>query len=110
MNRSRWLVGLLLLVVGALGLAAGCGSGGSDAEPQPTTARAERDEREQMEPVETEQGTGAVAESDDGEGGEQEGAAARRVADERRAGLMVARNVVGDPDAPVVIVEYSDFQ
>ncbi len=27
-----------------------------------------------------------------------------------RAGLPFARNVVGDPDAPVLLVEYSDFQ
>ena len=27
-----------------------------------------------------------------------------------REGLSFARNVVGDPDAPVLIVEYSDFQ
>ena len=27
-----------------------------------------------------------------------------------RAGLPFARNIVGDPEAPVLIVEYSDFQ
>ena len=27
-----------------------------------------------------------------------------------RQGLPFARNVVGEPDAPVLIVEYSDFQ
>ena len=27
-----------------------------------------------------------------------------------REGLPFARNVVGDPEAPVLIVEYSDFQ
>ena len=29
---------------------------------------------------------------------------------EHRAGLMVERNVLGDPAAPVLIVEYGDFQ
>ena len=33
-----------------------------------------------------------------------------RNAGEHRIGLPTSRNVVGDPDAPVVIVEYSDFQ
>ena len=27
----------------------------------------------------------------------------------RRAGLMANRNVIGDPDAPILITEYSDF-
>ena len=28
----------------------------------------------------------------------------------RRAGTLALRNSVGDPDADIVIVEYSDFQ
>lgn len=43
--------------------------------------------------------------------GEQQAAVSAGVIDfGHRQGLPFARNVVGDPNAPVVIVEYSDFQ
>ena len=31
------------------------------------------------------------------------------IAEGRRAGLLADRNVLGDPDAPVLILDYSDF-
>ena len=40
----------------------------------------------------------------------QHGAAAGVIDFGHRQGLPFTRNVVGDPDAPVLIVEYSDFQ
>ena len=36
--------------------------------------------------------------------------AERRSDGEHRRGLPISRNVIGDPQAPVLIVEYSDFQ
>ena len=87
-------LGVLLVTVLALALGASCGSG-ETPEPQPTetTARAER--------------TQSVSQQ------EQQTTAAERAepaANDPRAGLLVSRNVVGDPEAPVLIVEYSDFQ
>lgn len=76
---------LLLAVVAALALAASCGGEAGEPQPTPGSTRAERAETV----------------------GEQQ--AEETVAD-RRAGVASMRNVVGDPDAPVLIVEYSDFQ
>lgn len=46
----------------------------------------------------------------EGEGGEEEEAMVGMIIESgHRAGLIAHRNVVGDPDAPIVITEYSDF-
>lgn len=87
-------LGVLVVAALALALAASCGSG-ETPEPQPTesSSRAER--------------TQSVAQQ------EQQTVAAEQdapAANDPRAGLMISRNVVGDPEAPVLIVEYSDFQ
>ena len=79
---------LLLAAMLTLGLAAACGSDSPTPEPTPSASRADR-EAEQTQQQEM------VAEV------EEAG---------RRAGVAMARNVVGDPEAPVLIVEYSDFQ
>ena len=87
-------LGVLLAAALALALGASCGSGEAP-EPQPTetTARAERTQsvsQQAQQTTATERGEPA--------------------ANDPRAGLLVSRNVVGDPEAPVLIVEYSDFQ
>ena len=84
---TRWI---LPLMIGAL--LAACGSGGS---PDTGTVRSERDARDasimQQERLHLAPAAGVI---DFG----------------HREGLPFTRNVLGDPDAPVLIVEYSDFQ
>lgn len=71
---------IALIIVG--GLAIACGSDSDGVDPAATgTPKGERAER--VEP---------------------------RADGSHREGLPISRNVVGDPDAPVLIVEYSDFQ
>ena len=87
-------LGVLLAVALVVALGASCGSG-ETPEPQPTetSTRAERTQSASQQ--------------------EQQTAATERTepaANDPRAGLLVSRNVVGDPEAPVLIVEYSDFQ
>lgn len=96
LRRLRRL-GLLLAAALVLALGASCGSG-ETPEPQPTetSSRAERTQSVAQQAQQAEQT--AAAERDE------------PAADDPRAGLLVSRNVVGDPEAPVLIVEYSDFQ
>lgn len=92
--RMRGL-GLAAAVLLALVVGASCGSGGDPVEPQPTptSTRAERAEtvEQQAAQEQVEETVAAVGEN-------------------WRAVAPMARNVVGDPEAPVLIVEYSDFQ
>ena len=71
-------------------------------EPQ-TTVEVDEAEAVQEEPSQsdepTAQETQDIAVSDDGE-----------IDFGHRIGLPFVRNSFGDPDAPVVIIEYSDFQ
>ena len=122
MGRYRWLVVLAL----GMGMAvAACGSGGGpvDQDGQPVSTETPRSERAEREATIMEQQAQQVAgqtaqdepvpdtpiESAAGEV-EDEAAASGVIDFGHREGLPFARNVVGDPDAPVVIVEYSDFQ
>ena len=63
------------------------------------------DEAEQSEQVPDQVGDG---EQEVG-GGEQEAMVAQIIESGHRAGLIANRNSVGDPDALIVITEYSDF-
>ena len=94
-GRAGWL-GLLAAALLALVVGASCGSGGSvEPQPTPTSTRSER--------VEQQAARGQAAQ----EQAEETVAAA---AENWRAVVPMTRNVVGDPEAPVLIVEYSDFQ
>ena len=120
-----WLVCSLVLGV----LLGACGSGGAgdqDGEAVATgTPRSERADRQatimqQQESRTAEQVSDQVAQgeaagdvaaqSGDGEAQDLEMVAAGEIDFGHRKGLPFNRNVVGDPDAPVLIVEYSDFQ
>ena len=122
----RWLIcAFAALALGAL--LAACGSGGApgDDQAQPVsteTPRSERVEREasimqqqQQAPEasgETEEASADTTEEED-EIPASSAAMVEQVGEidfGHRKGLPFNRNVVGDPDAPVVIVEYSDFQ
>lgn len=132
----RHYVGLLALLVVAGLLTAACGSGGAaderDIEPlSRETPRSERAERQAtiMQQQELQQEELQQAELQRAELQEAQAAAESEQVDVQsdeapdqvvteygeidfghRKGLPFLRNVVGDPDAPVVIVEYSDFQ
>ena len=98
---------LILIAVATLAFAASCGSGESpEPEPTPTTARAEREGVEQQD---VEQQITAQS-ADQGEGDADGVMVAGVLEHTRRAGTLAFRNSVGDPDAAIVIVEYSDFQ
>ena len=124
MRFALWLLACGL----ALGvLLSACGSGERDAEGEQSgltgTVRSERAEREasimQQEEAQQEQ-TAAESErvpeqvGDGAQGGAEQvdaGVEQGGVIDfGHREGLPFTRNVVGDPEAPVLIVEYSDFQ
>lgn len=115
MGRVVWLA---VLAVG-LSLVVACGSGGGpadqDAEPASTeTPRSERAEREATI-MQQQQAQQAEAQVEQAEvpSAEEPIAGVNEVGEidfGHREGLPYLRNSVGDPDAPVVIVEYSDFQ
>ncbi|MXV80565.1 MAG: hypothetical protein F4X58_08410 [Chloroflexi bacterium] len=94
---------ILATVIAGCGLLlSACGSGDGDADEDVSTGtvRSERADRE-ASIMQQEQGADQPAEA---------GADSGVIAFGHREGLPFARNVVGDPDAPVLIVEYSDFQ
>ncbi|MDE2966905.1 MAG: hypothetical protein OXS30_05390 [Chloroflexota bacterium] len=100
MRRALWPV---LLIAGLGLLLSACGSGGApddgDDDASTGTVRSERAEREAS--IMQQQGQVEVSDAAEGDGVIDFG---------HREGLPYTRNVVGDPDAPVLIVEYSDFQ
>lgn len=94
---------VLATLLAGIGLVvSACGSGGEQADEDVSTGtvRSERTDRE-ASIMQQEQGADNPAEA-----GEESGV----IAFGHREGLPFARNVVGDPEAPVLIVEYSDFQ
>ena len=134
-RRSTWLWALAALAVGVGLLVSACGSGGESADQSGEstatgTERSERAERQasimqqQVQQVQQVQQSQTTAETDNAsetEQAEQVDVSSDEAPDQRatelgeidfghREGLPFIRNVVGDPEAPVVIVEYSDFQ
>ena len=115
MRRVAWLTVMALAFV-----LAACGPAGppvsEDGQPLSTeTPRSERTERDATEIQEqrAEQPAEAQVEQIDAPPEETHIAGATAVGEidfGHREGLPYLRNSVGDPDAPVVIVEYSDFQ
>ena len=99
-RRAGWL-GLAAAALLALMLGASCGSGGS-VEPQPTPTST-RSERVEQQTAQQQAARGQAAQ-------EQVEETVAAAAENWRAVAPMARNVVGDPEAPVLIVEYSDFQ
>ncbi len=125
MGRFVWLAALVL----GLGLvAAACGTGGAPVDQQgepvstetPRSERAEREatimqqqqSQEQMQQLMQQQDEAQVEQAE-APSEEAPIAGVTEVGEidfGHRQGLPYLRNSVGDPDAPVVIVEYSDFQ
>ena len=95
---------LCLLAIAAVAavLIAACGSGGA-----PSTGDTPRSERQYRQASIMQQQDAAVAQS---HGAGLEFDIPAEITFGHREGLPFTRNVVGDPDAPVLIVEYSDFQ
>ncbi len=114
--KLAWWVLALILGLGLLLTA--CGSGGEsddqDSEQDSTgTVRSERSDRQAS--IMQQQGQVAAeaerAADQVGDGEQVAGVTEVGAIDfGHRVGLPFLRNSVGDPDAPVVIVEYSDFQ
>lgn len=102
-SQAMKLTLILATVIAGCGLLlSACGSGDGDADEDVSTGtvRSERTDRE-ASIMQQEQVAAQPAEA-----GEESGV----IAFGHREGLPFARNVVGDPEAPVLIVEYSDFQ
>jgi hypothetical protein len=98
-----------VLIVGIGMVFAACGSDGQPSEDDAYTGtvRSEREAREasvmkqqQSEPIQDQSQVQAEANNE----------SAGLIDFGHREGLPFFRNSVGDPEAPVVIVEYSDFQ
>ena len=98
---------LVAMVLGFGLLVSACGSGGEpgrqDAESATGTERSERTERQ----------ASIMQQQVDDSSEEKPELAATELGEidfGHREGLPFIRNVIGDPEAPVLIIEYSDFQ
>lgn len=125
MNRvnNRALIFALALLTA---LAAACGTGQRADDPQPTVSREARADRPSRLPAETPpaEQEQAVAVEQDAEPEEEAVEAQAELVEEEeqpayvagtiqsgwRAGVRADRNVLGDPDAEIVITEWSDYQ
>lgn len=97
-------LGAAALIVGMALAVSACGSGGQQADDDEYTGTVRSDRQERDASVMQQQDAGV----DSGIG---DGVEATGVIDfGHREGLAFLRNSVGDPEAPVLIVEYSDFQ
>ena len=98
-------LGAAALIVGMALVAAACGSGGQQADDDEYTGTV-RSNRQEREASVMQQQQDAGVDSGIGDGVEATGV----IDFGHREGLAFLRNSVGDPEAPVLIVEYSDFQ
>ena len=80
-------------------------------EPAPDVPQGEDQGEEQDEEQDEETSApGETADGDsDGDGSDEPAVALYRIPDGRRAGVVAQRNIIGDPDAPVLIRDVSDF-
>jgi len=105
----------LTLAAAALLAVAGCVSEQAADDPQPTVAREDRGEREstvavpQPAPAQAETPVAAVVDETEDET-EAAVAVAGTIQSGWRAGVPADRNVLGNPDAEIVITEWSDYQ
>ncbi len=101
-------------IVGTLGLLLGaCGSGGQDerqAQSADETVRSERQYRQASVLQQQDAEQPAQMNQADQVEVEQEIAIPSEIDFGHREGLPFTRNIVGDPEAPVLVIEYSDFQ
>ena len=118
-------LGLLACVLGLALLLSACGSGGGAQQQhgQPLSTETPRSERaprqatimqqqhqEQVPAAADQPAQSEQLDPSSEEPPQQESIVASRIDFGHRKGLAFNRNVIGDPDAPVLIVEYSDFQ
>ena len=109
----------LTLAAVALAAVAGCVSEQAADDPQPTVAREDRGEREstvaapQPDPAQADgqaEAPAAAAVDQTEEEAEASVAVAGTIQSGWRAGVPADRNVLGNPDAQIVITEWSDYQ
>ncbi len=122
MSATRtWVLGLAVAGVLAALSASACGSQGDGEQPeQPVSYQAgatettERPDRQSTvaagQPDQAEQAEQSTIDSEQADAEPEDDGAVREVLRRHREGLQANRNVVGDPNAPITIVEYSDFQ
>jgi len=110
---STTRLALVLIALAALAFGASCSDGEREPQSTPSAARAERGGDGAERAVQQAEQPQPAAQGERGADSAQAPAAADAAAvisEGRRAGLTALRNVVGDPEAPVLVVEYSDFQ
>lgn len=114
-NPGRAAIAVLAAVL-AVALLSACGSPGDDGQSATSyeagqTETTERPDRQSsIAAQEQDQAGQTTAESEPTEAEPDDDGAVVEVLRRHRTGLQADRNIVGDPDAPITIVEYSDFQ
>jgi protein-disulfide isomerase len=109
---GRAIIAVLAAVL-TVALLGACGSPDDDGQPATSyeagqTETTERPDRQSS--IRAQEAEQTTAESEQTDADPDDDGAVVEVLSRHRAGLQANRNIVGDPDAPITIVEYSDFQ
>lgn len=117
-SRLRLVFGAVALLI-AIAIVGACGSQGAEQQDQPATSyeagETETTERpDRQSSVQTaqqaEEAEQPTVDTQETEADPEPDGAPVEVLRRHREGLTAERNVIGDPDAPILVVEYSDFQ
>ena len=116
---NRWLRSTLITATATVDLdrfspaapepAADSDSPAVSQAPDPVSDEPQGEEQDEGQDEETSAPGETAAADDDGDDSEEPAVALYRIPDGRRAGAVAQRNVIGDPDAPVLIRDVSDF-
>ena len=112
-NLSRAAIAVLA-AVSAAALLSACGSSGDDEQDSATSYQAgateTSDRPDRQSSVVASQQDSTVDDETETEAEPDDAALGTEVLSRHREGLPGNRNVIGDPDAPITIIEYGDFQ
>ena len=114
-NPGRAIIALLAAVL-TVALLGACGSPDDDGQSATSyeagqTETTDRPDRQSSIPAQQQDQAGqTTAQSEQTDADPDDDGAVVEVLKRHRTGLQANRNIVGDPDAPITIVEYSDFQ
>ncbi len=110
MGRTWRLVWLMGLALGAA-VAAACGSGGEESAAAPSQAQTEQAQVAQAAEEVAQEGESVGPQAPEAEPeGEEQGDTVTVVSVSYHKGVAAERHVLGEPDAPVVILHFGDFQ